>query len=91
MYLWKVKKKYFVLFVLLALVLLPNITEAQCAMCKASVESSQGQKNSVAGGINQGIIYLMIIPYILMVFIFRKQIATVWKLIRGKRVADEDL
>ena len=91
MYLWKVKKKYFVLFVLLALVLLPNITEAQCAMCKASVESSQGQKNSVAGGINQGIIYLMLIPYALMAFIFRKQIATVWKLIRGKRVADEDL
>jgi hypothetical protein len=33
----------------------------------------------------------MIVPYILMAFIFRKQIATIWKLIRGKRVADEDL
>lgn len=85
------KKYYFILFILIVLVLLPNITDAQCAMCKASVESSQGQKNSVAGGINQGIIYLMLIPYVLMAFIFRKQIATVWKLIRGKRVADEDL
>ncbi len=85
------KKYYFILFILIALVLVPNITEAQCAMCKATVESSQGQKNSVAGGINQGIIYLMLIPYVLMAFIFRKQIVTVWKLIRGKRVADEDL
>lgn len=85
------KKYYFILIILVALVLLPNITEAQCAMCKATVEGSQGQKNSVAGGINQGIIYLMLVPYVLMAFIFRKQIATVWKLIRGKRVADEDL
>ena len=60
-------------------------------MCKATVESSQGQKNSVAGGINQGIIYLMLIPYVLMAFIFRKQIVTVWKLVRGKRVSDDDL
>lgn len=85
------KKYYFIIAFVVLLVLLPNLIEAQCAMCKASVESSQGQKNSVAGGINQGIIYLMLVPYVLMAFIFRKQIATVWKLIRGKRVADEDL
>jgi len=74
-----VKKHYFILFILLILVLLPNITEAQCAMCKASVESSQGQKNSVAGGINQGILYLMAVPYVLLAFIFRKQLITVWR------------
>ena len=85
------KKHYFILAIGVLLVLLPQLSEAQCAMCKATVESSQGQKNSVAGGINQGIIYLMLVPYVLMAFIFRKQIATVWKLIRGKRVADEDL
>ncbi len=85
------KKHYFILAIVLLLLLLPQLSEAQCAMCKATVESSQGQKNSVAGGINQGIIYLMLVPYVLMAFIFRKQIATVWKLIRGKRVADEDL
>ena len=72
-------------------VLLPNITEAQCAMCKASVESSQGQKNSVAGGINHGILYLMAVPYLLLAFIFRKQLVTVWKVIRKKPVAEEDL
>ncbi|MBK6985122.1 MAG: hypothetical protein IPH32_10375 [Bacteroidetes bacterium] len=85
------KKHYFILLILVALVLLPSITEAQCAMCKASVESSQGQKNSVAGGINQGILYLMAVPYLLLAFIFRKQLVTVWRVIRKKPVAEEDL
>jgi hypothetical protein len=86
-----VKKHYFLLLILVALVLLPGMTEAQCAMCKASVESSQGQKNSVAGGINQGILYLMAVPYLLLAFIFRKQLVTVWRVIRKKPVAEEDL
>ncbi|MES2565319.1 MAG: hypothetical protein V4565_00535 [Bacteroidota bacterium] len=60
-------------------------------MCKASVESSQGQKNSVAGGLNQGILYLMAVPYLLMAFIFRKQLVTLWKVIMKKPVAEEDL
>ena len=85
------KKHYFILLILVALVLLPSMTEAQCAMCKASVESSQGQKNSVAGGINQGILYLMAVPYLLLAFIFRKQLVTVWRVIRKKPVAEEDL
>ena len=85
------KKLYFILFLLFVLVLFPTITEAQCAMCKASVESSQGQKNSVAGGLNHGILYLMAVPYVLLAFIFRKQLMTVWKVIRKKPVAEEDL
>lgn len=85
------KKATFILIVLLSLLLLPEIVEAQCAMCKASVESSQGQKNSVAGGINHGILYLMAVPYLLLAFVFRQQLITVWKVIRKKPVAEEDL
>jgi hypothetical protein len=33
----------------------------------------------------------MAVPYVLLAFIFRKQLVTVWKLIRGKQVAEEDL
>ena len=69
----------------------PNLIDAQCAMCKASVESSQGQKNSVAGGINHGILYLMAIPYVLIAFIFRKQIVALWKSFRGKKIAEDEL
>ncbi len=37
---------------------------AQCAMCRAVLESEQGQTTAV--GINNGIVYLMAIPYILV-------------------------
>jgi len=47
---------------------------AQCAMCRAVLESEEGQ--STAKGINNGIVYLMVIPYILIgglgYFIYRK-------------------
>jgi hypothetical protein len=39
-------------------------TNAQCAMCRAVLESEEGQ--SAAEGINDGIIYLMAIPYIIV-------------------------
>tara|TARA_R110002012_G_scaffold291564_1_gene486043 strand:- start:41243 stop:41464 length:222 start_codon:yes stop_codon:yes gene_type:complete len=38
--------------------------EAQCAMCRAVLESEEGQAQ--AEGINDGIVYLMAIPYILV-------------------------
>jgi len=38
---------------------------AQCAMCKANVESNLKTQNATIGkGINTGILYLMIMPYI---------------------------
>lgn len=36
---------------------------AQCAMCKAVVESGN---NSMSDGINNGILYLMAMPYLLV-------------------------
>ncbi|RAV29687.1 hypothetical protein [Sinomicrobium soli] len=51
-----------ILIVVLLFVFLP--AGAQCAMCRAVLESGEGQE--AARGINNGIIYLMAIPYILM-------------------------
>lgn len=39
-------------------------TSAQCAMCRAVLESEEGQ--STAEGVNDGIMYLMVIPYLLV-------------------------
>lgn len=65
--------KYLILLVFVAL-LLPVTTEAQCAMCRAVLESEENA--SVAEGINNGIVYLMAVPYILVgalfFFIYRK-------------------
>ena len=49
-------------------------SNAQCAMCRAVLESEEGQ--TAAEGINDGIVYLMAIPYLLVAgigyFIYRK-------------------
>lgn len=48
--------------------------KAQCAMCRAVLES--GEEQSAAEGINDGIMFLMAVPYILVAtmgyFIYRK-------------------
>jgi hypothetical protein len=47
--------------------LLPVALNAQCAMCRASLESTGNV--SQAEAVNDGIVYLMIIPYILVALI----------------------
>lgn len=48
--------------------------DAQCAMCRAVLENEEGQ--GTAAGINNGIVYLMAIPYLLIagigVIIYKK-------------------
>ena len=39
-------------------------SQAQCSMCRAVLESEEGQQT--AKGINNGIVYLMAIPYVLV-------------------------
>ena len=58
----------FGIFVLLIVLLIPVDMNAQCAMCRAVLESSG--ENTLAEGINDGIVYLMAIPYILVGFLF---------------------
>ena len=51
------------LFLLLVVIcVLP--AEAQCAMCRAVLESEQS--GPAAKGINNGIMYLMVFPYLLV-------------------------
>jgi hypothetical protein len=52
-----------ILFILFSLFFFLK-TNAQCAMCRAVLESEEGQET--AKGINDGIVYLMAIPYILV-------------------------
>lgn len=52
------------IFILLMLILASSDAEAQCAMCRAVLESEEDQ--SAAKGINDGIMYLMVFPYLLM-------------------------
>lgn len=54
-------KIFFILFFLL-LTVVP--AEAQCSMCRAVLENEDG--GEAAKGINNGIMYLMIFPYLLV-------------------------
>lgn len=57
---------------------------AQCAMCRANVESNLKGGGTAAKGINMGILYLMAIPYIILMLIFKKQIITLLKMLKAK-------
>ncbi len=59
----KFKRLFSVLFLLLTY----NIASAQCAMCKAVVENGD---ISMAEGVNNGITYLMVFPYLLIGVLF---------------------
>lgn len=78
-------KKRGLIFGLIALaaVLLPELADAQCSMCRAAANSNQLSDDAftVGNGLNNAIIYLMFMPYIMAVIFayafFRKQI-TAW-------------
>ncbi|WP_396632205.1 hypothetical protein [Maribacter sp. R86514] len=68
------RTKQIFLLVVVTLLLIPIDAEAQCAMCRAVLESESSGK--AAEGINNGIVYLMAVPYVLVAglfyFIYRK-------------------
>lgn len=49
---------------LLMVTLLPIDASAQCAMCRAVLENSG--ETAKAEAVNDGIVYLMVIPYVLV-------------------------
>lgn len=68
MHLWHrimVKRILYIGFVLLAMATSFQ-ADAQCAMCKAVAESNVASGGSVASGLNYGILWLMIFPYLMM-------------------------
>lgn len=72
---------FFVGATLLFFLLLPHDVAAQgCAMCKATVESSEeqtgvfGGQQAIGAGLNKGVLLLMVVPYILLFLFFRKRI-----------------
>ncbi|QTE21627.1 hypothetical protein [Polaribacter cellanae] len=59
------KKQFFFAFFLFFLTI--ETASAQCAMCKAVVENGD---ISMAEGVNNGISYLMVFPYLLVGILF---------------------
>jgi hypothetical protein len=59
------KKKFIIFLFLMILSTIPSYT--QCAMCKAVVENGDVD---MAEGVNNGISYLMVFPYLLVGVLF---------------------
>ena len=57
-------KNKILLFITFTLILLSVDINAQCAMCKAVVETNLETGDTKGLGLNNGILYLMAIPYI---------------------------
>jgi len=59
-----------VLFLFLVTFLIRTSAMAQCAMCRASVENNVSNgETSIGAGLNLGILYLLMMPYLIALVI----------------------
>ena len=56
--------KLFIGISLIFVMLISQQAKAQCAMCKAVVEANLESGGTIGAGLNDGILYLMAMPYI---------------------------
>lgn len=78
--------KMLIRFSLIVLVLISTTysAAAQCAMCKATAESAtENIDKGIGEGLNAGIVYLMLIPYVLLATVglvfYRKKITAIFR------------
>jgi hypothetical protein len=73
-------KKFVITLVLSVILVGQNIYAQGCSQCKLVAEQgSEMDEASFGSNINSGIMYLMIIPYFLIFFLFRKRILAFFK------------
>lgn len=80
-------KKWVILLLVLSVVVISQDTLAQgCSQCRMlSEQSSELDEASFTSNINYGILYLMILPYLLIMFLFRKRIFRFFKSLTAKK------
>lgn len=77
------KKILFILFILVTTSAITPEVKAQCSMCTISAEQGTKNGNTQGKGLNSGILYLLAIPYLLIIGIgvlwyrnYRKKISS---------------
>jgi hypothetical protein len=74
------KKWQIILLVAVVAFFSQDLMAQGCSQCKLLAEQgSELDENSFGSNINTGILYLMVIPYLLILFLFRKRIARFFK------------
>jgi uncharacterized membrane protein YphA (DoxX/SURF4 family) len=76
------KRVIFILFIFVSTFAIAPQAKAQCSMCTINAEQGTKNGNTQGNGLNDGIIYLMAFPYLLIIGIgilwyrnYRKKIA----------------
>jgi hypothetical protein len=73
------------LVVILCIFVISYAQSQGCSQCKMLAEQgSELNEDSFGTNINYGILYLMIIPYLLLMFLFRKRIVRLFKALLQK-------
>ncbi|MGV3632089.1 MAG: hypothetical protein ACO1O6_12845 [Bacteroidota bacterium] len=79
-------KKKVLLFSAAVLIFSADALAQGCSQCKLLAEQGSEMDESAFGSnINTGILYLMVIPYLLLMFLFRKPIVAFFKGLFAKK------
>jgi hypothetical protein len=79
-------KKAVLFFVFTVVSLFQYAYTQGCSQCKlVSEQATELDESSFGSNINSGIIYLMLIPYFLLLFLFRKKIIGIFRMVFLKK------
>ncbi len=70
-----IKISTFILFIFIQV----NSFSQGCSTCRAQIINSTNDDFTVGNGLNIGILFLMVIPYIILFFLFRKKLLNIYK------------
>jgi hypothetical protein len=78
-----------IVLLLVVLLVVDQVFAQGCSQCKLLAEQGQNGdelgEDSFGNNLNYGILYLMAIPYILLLFFFRKRIGRLFKALTSKK------
>jgi hypothetical protein len=78
-----------IVLLLVVLLVVDQVFAQGCSQCKLLAEQGQNGdelgEDSFGTNLNYGILYLMAIPYILLLFFFRKRIARLFRALTAKK------
>ena len=81
---FKIKYPFALVALIFVALLLVDVSFAQCSMCQ-KIATDGANSKTVAASLNHGIIYLLALPYLMVAFIFRKQIIGFMRGLRTKK------
>jgi len=74
------------LFLVLMVTMVQNAWTQGCSQCKLLAEQGSGlEEASFGSNINSGILFLMIIPYLILIFLFREQVKNIFSKLLSKK------